>query len=135
MKQFFILFYIVCATPFMIHGQTGMDLKITDVIIKPANPSVGDALVISYKVVNAGNLIIPGGTYSVSLTINKEIVSFDDDTETLTIGQSATYSKVEGTYHKLIDKKGAYHWEIKVKTKFKDVTPENNTQKGTILVQ
>mgnify|MGYP001381362243 CR=1 FL=1 len=135
MKQFFTLFCLVCTIPYLTQGQNGMDLKITEVIIKPEAPKVGDALVISYKVFNTGNTVISGGSYSVSLTINKELVSFDDETETLSVGKSVNYSKLKGYYHKLIDKKGAYNWEIKVKTKFKDATPENNIRKGTIMVQ
>ena len=135
MKKIMISLSIIYYLPSLLYSQAGMDLKVLDVTIKPDNPKVGDALIISYKVHNAGSKAVAKETYSVSLKINGELVSFDEETESLEPGESISYSKAPGTYHKKIDKKGNYRWIITIKTNFKDAHPDNNIQEGIIMVK
>ena len=113
------------------------DAEVVKISFEPSDVRVNDKLRFDYTVGNAGDRLIPQGTYEVELVVDGEVVAFDRDTSSIEPDCHVRYYISEDAFHWIAPRKGVFTYEVRILTSLfhDDLNPENNVMWGTVTVK
>jgi hypothetical protein len=135
-------FICICLVATVIGGCTRVscDLAVEDIETAPKSPRVGDAVTITWKIVNKGPDTLPAASFKTVATVDGLITNFDNagSPSSRKPGEFVEYGKAAGYHDFIADKPGPVQIEISVKPKglspVVDPAPHNNTVVRTVMV-